>query len=71
MQLFHANLTIYGAEGTSRAGNHIDCALGAIKPCKTLPSCWAVIWLGRNRAEDAEVTLSTKDDEYGEVGYGM
>lgn len=49
-------VTIYGAEGACRAGNHIAGTLGAVGPCSAGASCWAFLWLGRNRTVDTEVT---------------
>lgn len=65
-------VTVYGAEGAGRAGNHIDGALGAIKPCRATASCWALLWLGRSRTVDTEVTSSREMVRMGRGwGYGM
>lgn len=50
------NVTIYGAEGASWAGNHIDGAFGAIKPCRASASSRALLRQGRSRAESTDVT---------------
>lgn len=49
-------VTVYGAEGACRAGNHIAGTLGTIGPCRAPASCWALLWLGRNSTVDTEVT---------------
>lgn len=58
------NVTVYGAEGASWAGNHIDGAFGAIKPCRASASSRALLRLGRSRAENTDVTVHKEVGEW-------
>lgn len=49
-------VTICGAEGACRAGNHVGGSLWAIGSCRAAESCWALLWLRGNRTVGAEVT---------------
>lgn len=66
------DVTVYGAEGACRAGNHIAGTLGTIGPCRAATSCWALVWLGRSRTLDTEVTSREmmRTETWG-GGYGM
>lgn len=64
-------VTIYGAEGACRAGNHIAGTLGAVGPCRAAASCWAVLWLRRNRTVDTEVTRGREMMRKEKIGRAM
>lgn len=49
-------VTIYGAEGACRAGNHVAGTLWAVGPCRAAASCRALLRLGGSRTVDTEVT---------------
>lgn len=64
-------VTLYGAKGACRAGNHIAGTLGAIGPCRAAASCWALLWLGRSRTVDTEVTRSREMMRTDTMGRGI
>lgn len=64
-------VTIYRAEGACRAGNHVGGSLWAVRPCRAAASCWALLWLRRNRTADAEVTRGREMMRTGMIGRAM
>lgn len=53
-------VTFYGAKRAYRARYHVACALWAVGPCRTPSSCWTLLWMGRKRTLDTEVTRERK-----------